>query len=111
MRKFFSAVVMTGVLSLVASGCALSTSEDASSQHQFTRDSSGKVVQTNASSLDNFTPTQSFERSLSSKGEQAATPTEIDPQVDSCGGACTRDVCVCVGDLDCCIIGCTICMG
>jgi hypothetical protein len=106
MRKWFVFVVMSGVLGSVVSGCAVDTTEDSqTSQYGFTRDSTGQVKQTDTASLGDFTPAQSFEHSLAS--EPAATA--IDPRSVACSGACDADVCVCTGDLDCCIIGCTLC--
>lgn len=112
MRKFFSAVIMSGVLSIVASGCALSGSDESTpgtqaSQYGFTRDSTGQAVRTDLGSLDHFTPAQSFDHTLASKSQQATT--DIDPQDVSCSGACDANICVCSGDLDCCIVGCSIC--
>lgn len=108
MRKFFVFAVMSGVLGLVAPGCALSTSEEPqTSQYGFTRDSTGQARQTDPASLDNFTPAQSFDHTLASKSELAAT--EVDPQALACAGACDANTCVCIGDFDCCLAGCILC--
>lgn len=112
MRKFFGFIVMSGVLSLVASGCALSggdetTPGEQAAQYGFTRDSAGEAVQTDRSSLGDFSPAQTFDHTLPSKTQQVGA--EIDPQEVSCAGACNANVCVCSGDLDCCIIGCSLC--
>ena len=108
MRKFFVFVVMSGVLGFVAPGCALSTGDEPQgSQYGFTRDSTGQARQTDPASLGNFTPAQSFDHSIASKSESAAT--EVDGQAVACFGVCDANTCVCSGDFDCCLAGCIAC--
>jgi hypothetical protein len=112
MRKFLVLVVMSGVLGFIAPGCGVSTSEEVtlepqSSEYGFTRDSSGRAVPSETVALDEFSALESFDRSPGVKDLQSAT--EIEGGVGSCSGACNANVCVCSGDLQCCIVGCGLC--
>lgn len=109
MRKLLSLVVMSGTLALAGSGCAVSPGDDPAAQtsYGFVRDSAGQPKRTDATLLEDFTPAQAFDRSVPSGHDPSAT--EVDPQSVSCSGVCDANVCVCSGDLDCCIIGCILC--
>jgi hypothetical protein len=111
MRKFLVLVVVSGVLGFIAPGCAVSTSEETlepqSSEYTFTRDVSGRAVPSETVPLDDFSPVESFDRSFGAEDIQSAT--EIEAELNSCSGACNANVCVCSGDLACCIIGCSLC--
>jgi hypothetical protein len=105
MSKLFVLVVMTALA--IASGCgvdARSPAADDPTQHEFTRDLAGGAVPANASVLEEFTPLQSFDHTMPSAELNAA---EAEDQV--CAGACDSDICVCVGDFDCCVVGCILC--
>lgn len=39
----------------------------------------------------------------------AATGEVMTEAAASCSGACNGTTCICTGDLDCCLVGCTIC--
>lgn len=104
MRKLGFAVTCL----LAAAGCGVSPSEPSDQdvqplQHEFTRDATGRAVSANASVLEDFQPAHAFDHSIPSE------PSLTDSASQSCSGACDADTCVCVGDLDCCIVGCVLC--
>ena len=106
MRKLFVFVVMSTLA--IASGCGVdtrpqTTADDPTLQHEFTRDTAGRAVPANASVLEDFNPRQSFDHTIPSK-EPSVTAEGF-----SCAGVCDAEICVCIGDLDCCIIGCVLC--
>lgn len=109
MRNVFNLVIMSSVLSFVVSGCAVSPGEKSTpeTQYGFTQDSTGQLVQTDVDSLGNFSPTQTFDHSLASEGEQAVLGGE---PVPACFGSCNATSCSCFGDFDCCVVGCSICI-
>jgi len=105
MRHLLAMLVISGVV--LASGCATAP-EDPGSEAQpadfgFTKDSAGQAVRADVSSLSDFAPKSSFDRTT----EQIVT--DEDEAAGSCSGACNANVCVCSGDFDCCVIGCVIC--
>jgi hypothetical protein len=100
---------MSSVLGFFLQGCVLSSSEKPTpeAQYAFTQGPTGQLVQADVDALDSFTPTQTFDHSLASKSEQAVLGGE---PVPGCFGSCNSTSCSCVGDFDCCVAGCSICI-
>lgn len=106
MRTLFSLVFVSGVV--LASGCATDPVDPGSQSsseedYGFLKDTSGRAVHTDLSSLRKFTPENGFDRG------PAQSATAEDAAAGSCSGVCNANVCVCSGDLDCCIVGCVVC--
>jgi len=105
MRKL-AFLVVSGVLGFVVPGCTVSPTDEPA-QHGFARDATGQPVQANVSALDDFSPAEAFDHTLSNGSEQIApTPGSQDL---TCSGACNATTCVCSGDFNCCVAGCTAC--